>query len=91
MGGGGADVEGLGPDDGGHRAQSGGHGSHCCDRQLHAERAVPPEGHSGCHHASRHLVIPLLDLFKFMLPGSSHFAEQFVDCFLYLDCAMDLQ
>ena len=26
MGGGGADAEGLGPDDGGHRAQPGGHG-----------------------------------------------------------------
>ena len=60
VGGGGADAEGLGPDDGGHRAQPGGHGPHRHHCQLHAERAVPPEGHSGCHHTAHHRVIPLL-------------------------------
>ncbi len=76
MGGGGADAEGLGPDDGGHRAQPGGHGPDCYHCQLHAERAVPPEGHSGCHDTAHYRVIPLLHLFQFILEGSSCIANK---------------
>lgn len=62
LGGGRTAAKGLGRNDRGYRAQSGAHAAHSHHCQLHAERAVSPEGHSGFYHPSRHRVsTPTLD------------------------------